>query len=540
MVRALAGVCLAVFLSVPVLGQSDKPVFDTADVHAVAPTQFGDNMSGGVLRAGRYDVRSATMVDLVRLAYGVDSEHVLGGPGWLDTDRFDVLAKAPAEATPESAKLMLQALLADRFSLAVRNDTRPVPVYVLSIGKGNKMKAASGSGAPGCQSQQQGAPVPLAPGQIPPNIVVSCHGMSMDVFAEQVRQMAGAYLDHPVLNQTKLEGEWDFDLTWTGRNVLAAAGSDGISIFDAVDKQLGLKIEAQKTPQPVVIVEKVNEKPTANAPGVPTEVVADAEFEAAEVKPADPSQPPRTMFIYQPGGRIDGQGTLSELVGMALGITPNLHADTLVGMPKFADTARYEIIAKTPTTGAGAATHDGSRDTPPPLSVALVMLHNFMNERFKLATHTENREATVYALTVPKSGVKLQKSDGTQRSSCRPDQNAAPASSNGTPSAAMRCVNTTMSELVKGIVTWAPAYVDHPVVDATGLTDGYDFVLTWTPKGALHPAQPGATASGAAVDPGGLSVFEAVERELGLKLDVQKRSIPVIVIDHLEEKPIDN
>ena len=90
----------------------------------------------------------------------------------------------------------------------------------------------------------------------------------------------------------------------------------------------------------------------------------------------------------------------------------------------------------------------------------------------------------------------------------------------------------------------ASAYMDHPVVDATGVAGGWDFLMGWTPKAQLQQAQqpnanqpPGQIAEPA--DPNGITAFEAVERELGLKLVKQKRTIPVIVVDHVDEKPIE-
>ena len=79
-----------------------------------------------MIRGRRYELRMATMVDLIRIAYGVDANNVVGGPGWLDTDHFDVIARAPGGTSNESAKLMLQSLLTDRFKLEVHNDTRPL------------------------------------------------------------------------------------------------------------------------------------------------------------------------------------------------------------------------------------------------------------------------------------------------------------------------------------------------------------------------------------------------------------------------------
>src|SRR5436190_18977418 len=97
MVRVFAGISFAAFLSVAGLGNPREapPAFDIADVHASARST-NPNMAGGVLRGGRYELRRATMVDLIRTAYGVDADSVIGGPGWLESDRFDVIARAPA------------------------------------------------------------------------------------------------------------------------------------------------------------------------------------------------------------------------------------------------------------------------------------------------------------------------------------------------------------------------------------------------------------------------------------------------------------
>jgi uncharacterized protein (TIGR03435 family) len=101
----------------------------------------------------------------------------------------------------------------DRFSLMVRNDTRPAPRYVLSVGKGgSKLKSASGSADPGCQPKQQaGAGGRSGPGDpaSQPNIQAACHNMTSADIAENLHRMAGGYLDHDVIDSTKLEGSWD-------------------------------------------------------------------------------------------------------------------------------------------------------------------------------------------------------------------------------------------------------------------------------------------------------------------------------------------
>src|SRR5437868_12979500 len=107
----LAGVALAQSSELPI-------AFEAADVHVSAKTRM-PSMAAGGLRGTRYLVRQATMVDLISLAYDIDNDKILGGPSWLDTDRFDVSARAPSRSTPEQAKLMLQTLLAERFSLKI-------------------------------------------------------------------------------------------------------------------------------------------------------------------------------------------------------------------------------------------------------------------------------------------------------------------------------------------------------------------------------------------------------------------------------------
>ncbi len=208
-------------------------------------------------------MRTATLVDLIRTAYDVDADKVVGGPNWLETDRFDVIALAPATTTLETARLMHQSLLADRFKLVVHKDTKPLSVFVLSLGKGKpKLKEADGSGNGGCQ----GVPQTPQPGSIP-NAIVNCHGVTIELFARTLPQMAGAYITAPVIDQTGLKGSWDFTLEWTARALLNFAGDHAINLWDAVDKQLGLKLEQKTTPTPVIVVDSVNRTPTDNPPG---------------------------------------------------------------------------------------------------------------------------------------------------------------------------------------------------------------------------------------------------------------------------------
>jgi len=214
--------------------------FVLADVHA-SPFTSNPFMHGNSIQGDRYFLTQATMVDLISTAYGVDAANVQGGPSWLERDRYDIRAKVPAKTTPTDVKQMLRSLLAERFHLVVRTGSAPMPTYVLSAGAGKpKMTESEGEG--------EGVCTPMPPPQnaaagAPSYIVVNCKHMTMAALADTLHNFAGGYLDQPVVDETNLAGAWDFTIKWTGRGELEKQGADGISIFAAVEKELGLKLE---------------------------------------------------------------------------------------------------------------------------------------------------------------------------------------------------------------------------------------------------------------------------------------------------------
>ena len=542
MTRACFALSLAVLLWSTVAGQSPtRPGFDTADIHVRAhssnPNPF---MTGGVLRGGRYDLRNATMVDLITTAYGVESDFVIGGPNWLETDRFDIVAKAPAGTSQDAVKVMLQTLLADRFSLTLHKDTMPMPVVALNLGSGKpKLKEASGSGAPDCQPQ------PPEPGGVAYNIAV-CRNMTMEAFADILRGMAGNYLSTPVIDRTGLQGSWDFTLKWTARALLAQQGSDGITLADAIDKQLGLKLAPQTLPTPVLVVDRVNEQPTENPSGVARNLPAPppAEFDVADIKLSPPGTTPRGRI--QPGGRLDFQGaTLKMLVTLAWDINDD---QLLAGTPSWFDSTRYTLVAVASSAVAGAGTA-----MQVDIDDLRLMLRALLAERFKLATHIEEHPVNAYTLVADKP--KLTKANPSMRTRWKegPAPNGKdPRDSNPALARLVSCQNMTMAQFAESLQSIAPGYLRIPVADGTGLSGSWDFTFSFSPAGLVAgsgagrdgggpPAQPAPAAQGAASDPSGaLSLFDALNRQLGLKLELRKRPMSVLVIDHVEEKPTDN
>jgi uncharacterized protein (TIGR03435 family) len=521
----------------PALGQSPTaaapaPAFDLADVRVSPPSANMFPFSRSGFRVGKYEMHSGTMVDLIRAAYGVDPDKVLGGPSWLESDRFNVIAKT-APATPyASAMSMLQALLADRFQLAIHKDTRPMAAYALTLGKRKlQLKEPDRSTWSGCRSQPFRPP---APGAVMPPQPVECHNVTMSAFAEQIRRMAGQYLDKPVVDKTGVEGSWDLTIAWTARGQLGLAGSDGISVFDALEK-IGLKLEPDTMPLPVIVVDRVNRAPTPNAVDIAKvlgETPPPTEFEVADIKPSEPGSK-NSMFQDHPGGRLDVKNmTLKFLIQIAWDTLPDL----VVGGPKWIDSDHFDIVAKA-STGDSPAQYYQDFDT------TRIMLRALLKERFKLTTHEETQTAGVYALLAPKRPPKFKKADEGSRTFCK----SSPGAILGNPALtnSYTCQNTTLADFARILRQLAGAYIDHPVIDSTELTGGWDFVLSWTGRGAFDRARGGRGEPGSspnvpsASDPNGaVSLFEALEK-LGLKLELQKHPTQVLVIDHVE-RPSDN
>jgi uncharacterized protein (TIGR03435 family) len=148
--RASTGISFIVLLAGPALCQSgaNTPAFDIADVHVSPRADWvkttAHMMQGGFLSGDRYELRRATMLDLIRTAYNVDADKVYGGPSWLDYDRFEIAAKTKPGTRAEPLRAMLQTLLEDRFHLKAKMDTREVDGYLLSKGKGElKLRVAA-------------------------------------------------------------------------------------------------------------------------------------------------------------------------------------------------------------------------------------------------------------------------------------------------------------------------------------------------------------------------------------------------------------
>lgn len=518
------------------------PAFTVVDVHP-SPSRLHPSLDGR-FTPDRVVLRDATITDLIATAYHVDPTDILGGPAWLDFDRFDINAKPPADIkltrdeNDPVATSMLRALLIDRFGLVAHVDTRPLPAFVLSVGKANLMKPAVDPTSGGCEYQQQAA------GISSPLIHFSCKNVTMDYLAGFLHEAGSPYFNRPVVDQTGLKGGWDFDLQWSYNK---PTNGDGVSLPDALLKQLGLKVESRPTPTPVLLIQSVNEKPTPNVPNIANLLPPPPpkQFDVAVIHEANPTE--KNFNIDTNGHRVAVQfATLQTLIYKSFDMAPNY----IDNKPKWLDDVHYDILGTVDSGGVTVPGHEADID----YEDVKEMLRSLLADRFKLVTHMDTKPATVYALTA--DSPKMKVSPDTEHAGCGegpgPDGKDLRID-NPLRNRLISCQHMTMAQFAIELHNLASGFVPAPVIDSTGLTGAYDFSVSFSkanllraPSSAPSAAAPSASDAPEATDPGSgglpaISLFDALQKQLGLKL-VKKDSVPqpVLVIDHVEEKPTDN
>jgi uncharacterized protein (TIGR03435 family) len=565
MARALVCFVLVVITSNPMFGQSTAKTlaFEIADIH---PSPPGTSLLSLILRGpfiagGRFELQNATLLDMIRIAYSpakvsfdamgrpinqLDADKVVGGPSTLDLNRFDLIAKAPGPPSMQDMKLMLQTLLATRFNLAVHNGDSPLPAFALMVGKKPLLKEAAGSEESGCKPSPQAGP------GLGTLVSYSCRNVTMAAFADALRNMSFENLNNNrVVDQTGLKGSWNFDLKYSVPTPLyGTPPSDIVTLTAAVQKQLGLDLVLTRVPTPVLIVDRASDEPTANPPGLAQALPPPPEeFEVADIKLTAPDFNlfPGSRIEVQPSGRVVIQhATLRFLIMRAWGLAA-MGSEPLLYGPKFLDTVWFDIQAKAAVPGVPpdepaiapnnpAAVPSALRYTYTNADTINPMLRNLLIQRFGLTFHYEERPLPAMTLTSAKP--KLQKADPSRRTGCH----LGPGPTGGPPPTSLfACDNINMAQFAANLPVYAAGRGVNNVVDATGLEGAWNFTVTFAAAGS-NRGNPFGGAAGAAEgaensDPSGLTFFEAMEKQLGLKLETTKRPGKVMVIDHLEEKP---
>jgi uncharacterized protein (TIGR03435 family) len=248
----MAAAGLFVLLADGLLGQTAeaRPEFDVADIRQ---NKSGDSdWEGGVLPGGQFGVRNAPLKLLLGWAYSNTDRfldtYIVGAPGWVGKDRFDITGKAQAGTPDQTLALMLQVFLEHEFKLKTHPEQKSMDAFALVVRKGGpKLANAAGSGEPDCEDYQ-----PKGPNYYGGSHQL-CTNMRMADLALKLPELARAYVDRPVVDLTGLTGVYDFKLDWVGRRSI---DNGGLTIFDAITK-LGLKLKQRKLPVPVTVVDHI-------------------------------------------------------------------------------------------------------------------------------------------------------------------------------------------------------------------------------------------------------------------------------------------
>jgi len=241
-----------VIASLTVLASFNAPA-QVADANAafetasIKPNNSGSGTANSSVSNGEVILRNVPLRDCIELAYNVNDARITG-PDWLATERFDILAKPPSGSPHDHYRPMMQALLKDRFKLAVHFESKMLPAFALVVGKGGPKMEKGESGGP----QVNGG-----------NTHITGKGMSMAQLADN---LAG-HVDRPIIDKTGLEGVFNLNLEWSldePAKTSDSAAPAKPSIFTAIQEQLGLRLDSQRLPVEIVVVDHVERVPTEN------------------------------------------------------------------------------------------------------------------------------------------------------------------------------------------------------------------------------------------------------------------------------------
>jgi uncharacterized protein (TIGR03435 family) len=359
--------------------------------------------------------------------------------------------------------------------------------------------------------------------------------VTLALLAEQLPRAANGYFPagQQIIDETELPGTWDFTLKWTPRQLLAQAGSDGITVQAAL-KDIGLTLEPKEITVSTIEVKNVTAEFSPNAPDIEKRLppAATPEFEVAVLRPSPPdAQGARAQLL--PTGQVNISNAPLRLM---MSLAWNVPNEEFVAGPGWLDSARFDVTARAFATASPTNNAQVDED------IARMMLRKLIVDRFQIKFHMEDRPMPAFSIVA--DSPKMAKGDPSKRTRC---YEGAPAGSAAAARPAqfarqVTCENTSMVQFGQLLPSIAGGYTRVPAIDNSGLQGGFDFTLNFSPiQQVVGPRPDGTAPAGEALDPtGALSLQDAVRRQLGVKLEDTKRPAPVVVIDSINEKPLDN
>jgi uncharacterized protein (TIGR03435 family) len=439
----------------------------------------------------------------------------------MNEERYTLEARAERPVSAAEMGSMLRALLAERFKLAVRVETREQPIYALMMARTDRrLGPALRQSAVDCRTA---ARCGIGGGTGRYQLSGSTIALLVGALAEVVGR--------PVVDRTGLEGSFDGTLTWKptpeevgafGEPAPDAASSEfGASLFTALQEQFGLRLASERGPVEFLIVEGA-ERPTPNDAADPV-----AGPQAPAGTPAFEVTSVRRNTSGAIGSRqqfTDGRFTATNAtVQLLIQDAYRMQVFQIVGGPEWLGSMRFDIAATIPANT--------------PAEQRPLMLRTLLAQRFNLQAHTDTRELPVFVLVKARADGRLGPNLSASALDCTAVAQGgslrAPVTavqSDGRPAcgmtmgpAAIRGGGATMPQLANALAQFAR----RPVVDRTGLTGFFDFDLRYAPPGR------GTPPAAAQVDDRP-SIFTAVQEQLGLRLDAARAPVDVLVIDRLD------
>lgn len=259
---------IAVLLAPLAFGQAFAPTGTlTFDVASIKPSTPGEEYVGvhPTLGGQRYIAAKSPLKDYLYVAYQVKPEQITGGPAWIETELYDMNAEAEHPSSIEDLHIMLQNLMTERFKLRFHFESKEMPAYVMTVDKGGPKNLKLQPNASGGDIHLERTTYESRPE------VWTAHCASMNFFIWRL----AAWYDRPFINQTNLDGCFEFELTFAREQPLAVAPAQGAgansapieasrpTIFEALQKQLGLKLESKRGPVATMVIDHA-EKPSEN------------------------------------------------------------------------------------------------------------------------------------------------------------------------------------------------------------------------------------------------------------------------------------
>ena len=249
---------LLIAVHLTLTGQTQVPAggAPTFEVASIKPNNSGSGSSSTNSANGLLRITNQTLQSMIQRAYNVRDFQILGGPSWIRSDRYDVVAKSEDHANSKQTMEMLKTLLANQFQLQLHREIRQGATYSLVADKnGLSLKVAADSPDSGISSGRDSQTG---------RYTMKGTRSTMDEIAASLAGRVG----RPVINKTAITGKFDFELSWIPDLTVAGASGDvppdslGPSIFTAVQEQLGLKLESDKGEIEVLIIDKAEKPPS--------------------------------------------------------------------------------------------------------------------------------------------------------------------------------------------------------------------------------------------------------------------------------------